>query len=126
MRALGDLRDLGDRRGRLRGQSLEVKKGGFHGSHHTRRGRGNHELVQELVAIASINPAYMREGDSQSLYGEAGVAEYVAETLAAGRSTSSSLKSCPAVPMSSRSWKGARRRRKDAGSFGKLIWIRSR
>lgn len=39
------------------------------------------QLVQELVAIASINPAYMREGDSQSLYGEAGVAEYVAETL---------------------------------------------
>ena len=38
-------------------------------------------LVQELVAIPSINPAYFREGDSESLYGEAGVAEYIADTL---------------------------------------------
>ncbi len=38
-------------------------------------------LVCDLVAIPSVNPAFMREGDPREHFGEGGVAEYLVETL---------------------------------------------
>src|SRR5690606_11119367 len=38
-------------------------------------------LVCDLVAIPSVNPAFMREDDPREQFGEGGVAEYLVETL---------------------------------------------
>lgn len=73
------------------------------------------QLVRDLVAIPSINPAYMREGDSESRYGEAKVAEYVVDTLRSWKIDAELVRVLPGRPNVVAKLEGRSRR-------GSLVW----